>query len=99
MDLPVHDAQNVDLNSASEEQLANDVGLGVERASRIRASRPFRSWDDVKRIEGLTDAVVEQLQRAGAVLGDPDRAEVVPRPQDQHLKPEERDVTIRGRRL
>ena len=99
MELPVHDANGVALNTASEDDLAITVGLGPERASRIMASRPFRSWDDVRRIEGLTDAIVEQLQRAGAVLGDADAAEVVPREEERLLKPEERDVEIRGRRL
>jgi hypothetical protein len=99
MDLPVKNATGVALNTASEDELAIEAGLGGERASRIMASRPFRSWDDVKKIEGLTDAVVEALQQAGAVLGDPAQAQVVPRPQDAPLKPEERDVEIRGRRL
>jgi hypothetical protein len=99
MDIPVKDAAGVDLNTASEDELSAHVGLGYERASRLMASRPLRSWDDVKRIEGLTDAIVEKLQRSGAVLGDPGQAKVVPRPQDQHLKPEERDVEIRGKRL
>jgi radical SAM superfamily enzyme with C-terminal helix-hairpin-helix motif len=99
MELPVQKANGVALNTASEEELSMDVGLGPERASRIMASRPFRSWDDVRRIEGLTDAIVDKLQRAGALLGDPEAAEVVPREEERALKPEERDVEIRGRRL
>ena len=99
MDLPVRNASGVGLNTASEEQLSIEVGLGPERTSRILASRPFRSWDDVKRVEGLTDAIVEALQREGAVLGDPDEAEVIPREAERMFKPEERDVDIRGRRL
>jgi hypothetical protein len=99
MHLPVRNARGVELNTASEDQLSSEVGLGPERTSRILASRPFRSWDDVKRLEGLTDAIVEALQREGAVLGDADQAEVIPREQERMLKPEERDVDIRGRRL
>ena len=99
MEIPVHEAKNVALNTASEDELAIEVGLGPERASRIMASRPFRSWDDVKHVEGLTDVIVEKLQKAGAVLGDPELAEVIPRPEQRMLRPEERDVDIRGRRL
>ena len=99
MELPVKDAKGIDLNTADEDELALQVGLGPERASRIMASRPLRSWDDVKHIEGLTDAIVEALQRSGAVLGDPAQAQVVPRPDDLRLRPEERDVDIRGKRL
>lgn len=99
MDLPVRNAQGVAMNTANEEQLSMDVGLGPERTSRILASRPFHSWDDLRRIEGMTDAVVDALQRGGAVLGDPDAAVVVPREEERMLRPEERDVEIRGKRL
>ena len=99
MDLPVRNAEGVALNTADEEELSIQVGLGPERASRILASRPFRSWDDVRRIEGMTDAIVDELERCGAVLGDPDAAEVVPREAERMLRPEERDVEIRGKRL
>jgi Helix-hairpin-helix motif len=99
MELPVRDAKDVALNTASEDELSVQVGLGPERASRIMASRPFRSWEDVRRVEGLTDAIVNALQRAGAVLGDADAAVVVPREEERMLRPEERDVEIRGKRL
>jgi Helix-hairpin-helix motif len=98
MDLPVHNARGVALNTSSQDELS-DTGLGPERARRILANRPYRSWDDVKRVEGFTDVVVDALQRAGAELGDPTRAEVVPLEEERDLKPEERDVEIRGKRL
>ena len=99
MDLPVRNAQGVEMNTASEDQLSIEVGLGPERTSRILASRPFRSWDDLRRVEGMTNAIVDALQSAGAELGDPDAAEVVPREEERLLRPEERDVEIRGKRL
>jgi hypothetical protein len=85
--------------SSVGDPLSMEVGLGPERASRIAASRPLRSWDDLKRVEGMTEAIVEALQRGGAVLGDPEQAEVVPRPEESRPKPEDRDVEIRGKRL
>lgn len=99
MEIPVKDARGVSLNTASLDHLSMEVGLGPERASRIAASRPFRSWNDLKRVEGMTDAIVDALQRGGAILGDPEQAEVVPRPEESRLRPEERDVEARGRRL
>jgi hypothetical protein len=98
MELPVRDPRGVALNTASADELSNQAGLGPERASRIMASRPFRSWDDVKRVEGLTDVIVDKLRQAGAELGDPEQAEVVPREEDAALTPEERDVEVRARR-
>jgi hypothetical protein len=98
MEIPVHDARGIALNTSSEDELSA-VGLGPERARRILASRPYRSWDDVKSVEGFTDTVVDALQRAGAELGDPGQAEVVPLEEERTLRPEERDVEIRGKRL
>lgn len=98
MELPVRDARNIALNTSSEDELS-DAGLGPERARRILANRPYRSWDDVKHVEGLTDEVVDALQRAGAALGDPVGAKGVPLEEERALRPEERDVDIRGRRL
>jgi hypothetical protein len=69
MQVPVRDAKDVDLNSASEDELAEDVGLGPGRARRLVESRPFASWDDVRRVEGMTDVVVEELKSKGAVIG------------------------------
>ena len=69
MSSAIGNANGVDLNSASAEQLENVGGLGRERAARLVQSRPFKSWDDVKRIEGFSDKLVQDLQRAGASLG------------------------------
>ncbi len=44
-------------------------GLGRERAQRIVENRPFRSWDDLKRVEGFSDKLVDDLRQAGATLG------------------------------
>jgi len=69
MSSAIGNANNVDLNSASEQELENVGGLGRERARRIVQSRPLNSWDDVKRIEGFSDGLVEDLRQAGATLG------------------------------
>ena len=62
-------ADGIDLNTASQEDLERVGGLGRERAERIIQSRPFHSWDDVKRIEGFSDKLVSDLQQAGASIG------------------------------
>jgi DNA uptake protein ComE-like DNA-binding protein len=62
-------AQNVDLNTASEDELKRVGGLGDERAHRIVEKRPFRSWDDIKSVEGFSDKLVDDLKNAGATLG------------------------------
>ena len=76
MKIPVKQAVHVELNSAAEEQLHLEVGLGPERARRIVEGRPFYNWNDVKRVEGFTDAMVHVLAQSGIELGDPERADV-----------------------
>ena len=74
----IRHVDNVELNSASEEVLADDLGLGPERARRIVECRPLRSWDDLARIEGFTEYVTKAVRESGAQLGEPARADVKP---------------------
>lgn len=65
----IGDARNIDLNKASREELDSIGGLGRERVQRIMESRPFRSWDDLRRVEGVGGTLVDDLRQAGARLG------------------------------
>ncbi len=66
----IGDANGVDLNTASEQELERVGGLGQDRARRIVQQRPFQSWEDVKnKIEGFSDKLVEDLKQAGATIG------------------------------
>jgi DNA uptake protein ComE-like DNA-binding protein len=65
----IGNANGVDLNSASIDQLKNVGGLGEDRARRIVQERPFDSWDDLKnKVEGFSDTLVDDLKQAGARL-------------------------------
>jgi DNA uptake protein ComE-like DNA-binding protein len=57
------------LNSADESELENVGGLGRERARRLVQARPFCSWEAIKKVDGFSDKLVEDLQNAGARLG------------------------------
>ncbi|HUO59389.1 MAG TPA: helix-hairpin-helix domain-containing protein [Candidatus Acidoferrales bacterium] len=65
----IGDANGVDLNTANQQQLEQVGGLGPDRAKRIIQSRPLKSWEDVKKIEGFSDKLVEDLRQAGARIG------------------------------
>jgi len=65
----IGDANSVDLNTASQQELERVGGLGTDRARRIIQARPLNSWDDVKKIEGFSDTLVNDLKQAGARIG------------------------------
>ncbi len=69
----IGDARGVDLNTASVEELENVGGLGYERARRIVDGRPFRDWDELKKLPGFSDKLIEDLRTAGATLGGQQR--------------------------
>lgn len=62
----IGNANGVDLNSASEQELEQVGGLGRERARRIIDARPIRSWEEVRGIEGVSETLVKDLRQAGA---------------------------------
>jgi competence protein ComEA len=65
----IGNASGVDLNAASPEQLDRIGGLGHDRVERIVQNRPFRSWDDLRKVDGFGDTLVEDLRKQGATLG------------------------------
>lgn len=60
--------RTIDINHATVDELARLDGVGRERAQEIIRSRPFRNWEDVRRIPGLEDRVFQALQK-GATIG------------------------------
>jgi DNA uptake protein ComE-like DNA-binding protein len=65
----IGNAQGVDLNSASSEELDRIGGLGHDRVQRIIQNRPFNSWDDLRQVDGFGGTLVDDLRQAGASLG------------------------------
>jgi len=65
----IGDAKGVDLNTASEDELERVGGLGRERATRIIQNRPIKGWDDLRKIDGFSDKLVQDLKQAGATIG------------------------------
>ncbi len=61
----------IDLNTATENDLANIPWLGAERARLLMQHRPFTHMDDVRSIPGFTEDIMDQLVRGGAVIGLP----------------------------
>ena len=45
----------IDINTATEKELRMIPGIGPVMAARIVAARPFRSADDLKKVNGIGD--------------------------------------------
>jgi DNA uptake protein ComE-like DNA-binding protein len=60
---------DMDLNSASLEQLSRVPLLGPERARALIEARPFTHWRQVRHLPDFTDATVDDLKKGGARLG------------------------------
>jgi competence protein ComEA len=67
--------QNVDLNTAQEQDLSRIPGIDVSKARQIVEYRnrygSFKSLNDLKKITGLPQGVIDTLQRAGVTIGRP----------------------------
>ena len=59
-----------DLNYASEQDIQAIEDLTPELAQALVEHRPFQSMDDVRRVPGMTEDMIDILLRAGATVGD-----------------------------
>ena len=62
-------ARFIDLNTATERELADLPMVGPKRARDLIQHRPFRGWDDVERVPGFSKGMVDDLKSGGAQLG------------------------------
>ena len=55
-------ANKFDINTATEKELKLIPGIGPVMAARIIAARPFRSADDLKKVNGIGDKKYDQIR-------------------------------------
>jgi DNA uptake protein ComE-like DNA-binding protein len=58
----------IDLNTATEDDLANIPWLGRDVARRLIEHRPFTNMDDVRKVPGITEDILDMLVRGGATV-------------------------------
>jgi DNA uptake protein ComE-like DNA-binding protein len=61
-----HGDFDLDLNTASLEELSRIPLLGRERAKAVIAARPFSRWQQVRHLPDFNDDVVRDLRNGGA---------------------------------
>ncbi len=60
--------EQVDLNSADLDTIAKLPMVGEKRAHFIVDHRPYKSWDDLKNVEGISEGMVNDLKNSNATL-------------------------------
>lgn len=60
--------KKVNLNTASHEEIANLPMVGDKRADFIVQNRPFHSWDDVGKVVGIGEGMVDDLKKGNAII-------------------------------
>jgi DNA uptake protein ComE-like DNA-binding protein len=58
----------IDLNTATENDLANIPWLGHDLARRLIENRPFENMDDVRTVPGISEDTMDMLVRGGATV-------------------------------
>lgn len=59
----------IDLNTATEHEIASIPWIEPELARSLVQHRPYKSFDDLKNVPGFTEDIVDMLRRGGATLG------------------------------
>ena len=66
-------SKNMDLNTATEQELTVIQGIGKDHAKKIVQHRlqngSFKTWEDLKRIPGLPPHMMDTLKRCGFTVG------------------------------
>ena len=63
----------IDLNTSSAQDLAKIPWIGEELAQKLVNHRPYETMDDVRRAPGITEDIIDELLRGGAMVGEPPR--------------------------
>lgn len=60
---------SIHLNSAEPEEIARAVPqVSEKRAQEIAERRPFQSWEEVRKIPGFDEEMIESLREGGVTL-------------------------------
>ena len=63
-----HENRVIDLNSASVDEIADLPMVGRERAQELVKAWPFRSWQDISNVPGISKGMIDDLRSGGAQI-------------------------------
>ncbi|MGE5430345.1 MAG: ComEA family DNA-binding protein [Syntrophomonadaceae bacterium] len=63
-----HDKSPVNLNTDSLKMIADIPLIGDYRAKDIIDHRPFKTWDDVAKVPGITKDMIEAMKSGRATI-------------------------------
>lgn len=61
--------KQIDINTASREELAEHPLIGEQRAQTLVEQRPFYDWSEIDSLPGFSPTLVDEIQQQGAYLG------------------------------
>lgn len=70
----------IDINSASVEELDEIIGIGPVYAGRIIENRPFNSVNDLTKVSGIANKTLEKIKTQGLACVDNDENKTVDEP-------------------
>ena len=63
-----HELRRVSLNKADQKEIEDLPMVGPKRAQALMAARPFYTWEDVAKVEGMSLGMIDDLKSGGAEL-------------------------------
>ena len=61
-------SSRINLNTASKEQLSNLRMVGETRARFIIENRPFKDWEELDKVPGLSKGMIDDMKKSGATI-------------------------------
>lgn len=87
----VCNSNQIDINSASAEELDKIVNIGSARAGQIISLRPFESVEDLIKVNGIGEKTLSGIKEQGLACVDDEESEEQPEEKEEQEEEEEKE--------